>query len=596
MSSSESQILQRMKELGQVQLSPQDVEQMLVSARKALADDTSVDANDLSDRPSLRPVPEASYGSAKKAQRGVLLGQSWLRTWSNVMRGVLRKKSAYATAAVLIVGVVTGLVVLNKSASISLADVQAAVAEQTWVHVKFDNGREEWTNLRDGRHLLREVGGHHEGRTTFSDPSTGVYLAYWPDEGQRIVKGKFRTYPQPSSAWELIVGPLEQGARRGSVEQHEDVVNSRKVVLFERYFNDEIGRHLLIERVWADPATRLPIRVWRKLNLAERQWQNREAITGDYEFPASGPSRLEDLGVPAGLPIIEVSDKPTTTDAQVIINAGRAAMERFPKRYRAIRCPSTSDFAMIHVYWRDGYRFRLDNCANIPSDTPGYKERGFDRYHIELPATAEQILAWVRRQDGVQADLYISVGSQTGESKAYSRRNPHPCFTANVPSEPEARVMTLGPRAALRMLPNSPQWPHTQPWPYVDTAGPWKVVEQSEDVPPGYVCLRYESAGDRRDCIIDPAHDYICVNYIWWKQKDGQWIKDRQDQLLDLQRLATGQWYARRWKIVGWTLETPPKQYETVHQDDIQVLEEGDFPPDLFNGEKLLEGARVETY
>jgi hypothetical protein len=34
---------------------------------------------------------------------------------------------------------------------------------------------------------------------------------------------------------------------------------------------------------------------------------------------------------------------------------------------------------------------------------------------------------------------------------------------------------------------------------------------------------------------------------------------------------------------------------ETVNVD-IELLEEGDFPPDTFNGQELTEGAKLETY
>ena len=85
------------------------------------------------------------------------------------------------------------------------------------------------------------------------------------------------------------------------------------------------------------------------------------------------------------------------------------------------------------------------------------------------------------------------------------------------------------------------------------------------------------------------------MNYIWWKQIDGQWQKDRQDELLDLQQLPTGQWYPMQWKVVSW-MPGQAKPYETIYQDDVQLLNDADFPAGLFNGEKLLEGAKVETY
>jgi hypothetical protein len=334
------------------------------------------------------------------------------------------------------------------------------------------------------------------------------------------------------------------------------------------------------------------VQVKRKLDLAARQEQNREYITGQYEFPGTGPSCLEDLGVPPNLPVVE-ADQPTPQDVQQIIEAGTAAKERFPTRYRVIRYDPKSQFGSnIILFWRDGDRFRLDNYMNLSSSKNDDKQREYAKYHLDLPATAEQILAWTASQEDVH-DIYIDANG-----KSYSRRNPHPAIS-NTPKQPEARVtdsiVIHSPQREV-MLVNSPNWPHNQPWPYVGTRGGWQILPQSEDLPPGCVGLRYEAGDIRRDCIIDPAHDYICVNYIGWKQKDGQWIKDRQDQLLDLQQLPTGQWYPMQWKIVSLTLGNHPKKYEEVHQDIIHLLEDSDLPADLFNGEKLLQGAQVETY
>ena len=279
---------------------------------------------------------------------------------------------------------------------------------------------------------------------------------------------------------------------------------------------DGLGKRIVVKRIWADPATRLPVRVWQKLDLAARQAENREAITGDYEFPATGPSRLEDLGVPANLPIVD-EDRPTPQDPQQIIAAGEAAKARFPAHYRVIRY-SAKDTGNIRIYWSSGHRFRMDNYSNIDPGTRYFKERGYDKYHLDLPAAAEQILTWARTQEDVHG-IYVDT-----DGKSYTRHNPHPAVSGR-PTQPEARVNRFnGPP----MLVNSPNWPHNQPWPYANTRGPWEILQSSDDLQAGCIGLRHEAGDIRRDCIIDPAHDYICVNYIWWKQVDGQWHKDRQ--------------------------------------------------------------------
>ena len=80
--------------------------------------------------------PSSTQPDAQRARFGGFLRGTW---------GRLGMAASFAGAALL------ALVFLNRTVPLTLADVQQAVAMQTWVHVKFDNGREEWTNLREGR-------------------------------------------------------------------------------------------------------------------------------------------------------------------------------------------------------------------------------------------------------------------------------------------------------------------------------------------------------------------------------------------------------------------------------------------------------------
>ena len=62
-------------------------------------------------------------------------------------------------------------------------------------------------------------------------------------------------------------------------------------------------------------------------------------------------------------------------------------------------------------------------------------------------------------------------------------------------------------------------------------------------------------------------------------------------------RLPTGHWYAAKRIVVTY----PNPERGTVQGGetlniDVALLEEDDFPPDTFNGQKLTEGAKLETY
>jgi hypothetical protein len=480
--------------------------------------------------------------------------------------------------------VVLAVLLFNKSVPLSLADVQQAVALQTWVHIKFDSGREEWFDLANERYFLKEQGFITNHRMLYRDRAAGVLLEHWPWHGRHITRHMTGPWPGPRSPWECLVGMLGERIDTETKRQYE-TVDGRHLVRFDDCFDDAYGKPVLRLQVWADPQTRLPVRVRRLLDPNDRRELKREYTVGECDFPASGPTRLEDIGVPEGLPIVD-ADRPTPQDAQQIVEAGRAARARFPRNYRVIRY-GENESGNIHIYWRCGDRFRLDNYSNIQPYVRDFEALGYDKYHIELPATAEQLLAWARNQEDVHETYVVA------EGRSYRRNDPHPAIS-NAPTEPEARVQKFSGPPDMRLV-NSPHWPHNQPWPYANTRGPWQVLQLSEDLQPGCMGLRYEGGDIRRDCIIDPARDYICVNYIWWKQVDGQWQKDRQTEARELRQLPTGQWYPMQWKGVSW-MPGRAEPHETIYQDDVELINEADLPPDLFDGEKLLEGAKVETY
>ena len=95
---------------------------------------------------------------------------------------------------------------------------------------------------------------------------------------------------------------------------------------------------------------------------------------------------------------------------------------------------------------------------------------------------------------------------------------------------------------------------------------------------------------------------WICLNEVWWEKVAGQWAKEREYQLFDLKQLPQGQWYATRQNLR--TYDNPERKthgHEITRNLDLRLLEEKDFPPDLFNGDKLLEKAKregvlIETY
>ncbi|GAG47929.1 unnamed protein product, partial [marine sediment metagenome] len=156
-----------------------------------------------------------------------------------------------------------------------------------------------------------------------------------PEHGQHITEDRPVIYKdniippyEPKTAWESIVGHIEKtlenggSTRRWEVEKYFDRLDGVQLVRFDRYYNDAIGRRLLLEQIWADPQTRLPVRIWKRLNLADRNAQNRKSISGDFDFPKIGPSSIYELGVPQDLPIVKTYGR--VADSSIVDTHGQA--------------------------------------------------------------------------------------------------------------------------------------------------------------------------------------------------------------------------------------------------------------------------------
>ena len=492
-----------------------------------------------------------------------------------------------ATAAVIVIAVLIGIHQFGGSIEgVAWADVEAAFLTQPWVHLKYDNGAELWYDLQNGRSYYKNWLGICDGHCVFIDRVLNIRQRYVPEFGEHISEGRPVIYPEgmiplwePKTAWEKVVGPMEKmagngGMRHWEVEKHLDQISGKQLVRFDRYYNDAVGRRLLIKQIWADPETRLPVKVWERLQLAHREEQNREFIIGQFDFPESGPTSIYDLGVPRDLPIVKNYDKVAVPSIVEVVEAGKAATERFPTRYRAIRWDNDEE-SEIEVVWRNGEKVHHYHYFNLPVDE-------HPQYHLELPVTSEEVLNWTKTQPPVS--IYIFDGE-----RQYSRHQ-HPAFDDM--REPEVRVMRL----KEDLLPSGSK--PVEQWPYANrNPNRFEYIEDAPDELSNYIGLRIDMADIRRDFYIDPERDYICVRWIWWKERSGKWEKKREYELSDFARLPQGQLYAKKRILI--TYPDPERGTDRGGANwniDVKVLEEDEYPPDTFNGEKLLEGAKIETY
>jgi hypothetical protein len=507
-----------------------------------------------------------------------------MSTWRCIMRSRISKLAAAAVIVIALLIVIQQFGGPVDGASVAWGDVRDAFLQQHWVHVKYDNGDERWSDLQTGDQYFKEW----NGRCVSVDHARNIRQIYSPTWGQHVSEDRPVIYRdgvippwEPKTAWESAVGPWEQMAEHGKtgdweVERHSDQTGGTQLIRFDCYLNDAAGRRLLIRQIWADPKTRLPLTVWECLQLAHRKEQKRESITGTFDFPETGPASIYDLGASRDLPVVKNYDKVAAPSVGVVLEAAKAALGRFPARYRAVVWDNDRA-SEIEVIWRDGRRIHHDHYFNLSADR-------HPQYHLNLPVTALGALSWAKTQPPMSTHIF------DGE-RLYTRNYVHPAVTN---SREEVRIL----RESSSLLMSTDSKPIEEQWPYADhDPARFEMIGDAPEKLSRYVGLRINSGDIRREFYIDPEHDYICVRWIWWKQRSGQWEKEREYEHSNFVRLPEGPWYAGRRVLVTY----PDPERGTVQGGanwniDVKMLAEGDFPPDAFNGQKLLEGAKIETY
>ncbi|UCD28584.1 MAG: hypothetical protein JSV03_16130, partial [Planctomycetota bacterium] len=465
-----------------------------------------------------------------KSQAGQDLSSAFDRH-INIWRIVWRSRfTRYISAAMIFIEIIVGiysLSVSNSSLTLAWADVQAAFIAKPWVHLKYDNGREQWISLQDGKTYFISEG----GRKVFVDRALNIRQIYDPTRGRgsyisedRPVRYKDNIVPpwRPQSAWESVVGMSEYG------EWHIEQIDGRQLVRFDRYHIDALGRRLVVQEVWADPNTRLPVRIRERLPLALREEQGGEFITGEFDFPQTGPLSIFDLGVPHDLPIVRWDDNVPTSSVAEVLEAGKKAKEQFPVRYRAVVWQNKGSHE-VDVVWRNGDKIRHARYFSLEKEA----------YHLPVPTTIDKVLEWAETQPSISIGMYDGVNQ-------YYRRDPHP----ELIEEPEPTVRVLRARSIKQVLLNKNSWPHEELWPYINRSA--VLLEKVPNELEGCIGLRVEAGDIRRDFFIDPGHDYICVRWIWWKERSGKWEKEREYEYSDFVQLPEGQWYARKWDLITY--------------------------------------------
>jgi hypothetical protein len=505
--------------------------------------------------------------------------------WRTIMKSPITK---IATAVIIIIA--AAIIFNNGSidiASVTWADMQEAFLAESWVHLQYDNDTESWYNLKTGDHCHKQLYPWGD-RFVYINRTDNLRQDYTPEHGRYISEDRPVTYKdniitpyEPKTAWERIVGHWEKIAEQGGskfneVQTEVDTLEGKKVIRFDIYYIDALDRRLLTKQLWADTVTKLPIKIREKLTSQQQKDQNREYITGAFSFPEKGPTSIYDLGVPRDLPVAKNYDKVADPAIEEIFEIAKQFYEDFPKRCRAVTWQNDRE-SEIFVVWRDEEKVRLHIYFNLMNEK-------YPQYHLDVPATVDEILAWAKSQPPIA--IYLD-----DEEKMY-HRSYHPAFEDL--QTPRTRVR----RSWREGLPMEAHFIEEH-WQYCINRNPtrFEIIDDAPESLSEYIGIKTESGVIRRDHYIDPEHDYIRIQNIWWKKRDGQWEKEREYINTEMSQLPTGQWYVTKRKLIKYpNPERGTGGGESNYTIDIKLLGADEFPPGTFNGEKLMEGAEIKTY
>lgn len=198
-------------------------------------------------------------------------------------------------------------------------------------------------------------------------------------------------------------------------------------------------------------------------------------------------------------------------------------------------------------------------------------------YSIKPSASSKGVLEWAETQ------VPVSIAVFDGEN-SYKKSNPHP--SPSFENHPEPKVYV---HRGESLFSSSRQ--HNLQWSYANRPpGQFQRIEEMPEDIVGCIGLRIDAGDIRRDFYIDPEHDYICVRKIWWKKRLDNWEREREYEYFDFVQLPGGQWYTQRRNLVTYEDSEKEKVQGEVHWNvDFTILEEDEYPPGTFNGEKLLE-------
>jgi|GEM_PF-4942578 len=186
----------------------------------------------------------------------------------------------YAAVACIVASIT---MTYNNAKPVNLNEVQVASAAQPWTHVRWDNGIEVWKNPNAQKQFVR----YGDGRVRYDDNKSNTHLIY------NAIPTKENKQPGIYNAPAQQVAYANDIFGRGTAGALSEKDNQWQRI--DMHNTNSNGQKTLVQQIWIDPATKLPVKIRRAATPQERIRFKRNFVTGMFLYPESGPKDLTEI-------------------------------------------------------------------------------------------------------------------------------------------------------------------------------------------------------------------------------------------------------------------------------------------------------------
>jgi len=543
--------------------------------------------------------------------------------WSMIMH---KKMTKFAAAAVVIVGVLLGAMLLDKTVSPVYALEQSvkAMENAVWMHaVPYSTMEgaesvfgETWFSATHRISAVKRE--DRSAQITYFDKDESYHYDPANETITVLLASKIDVLGKSNSYAEVISNTID------TLDDHEgteitttsEVQDGKKVIVTELKVpkgkpGTEIWRFVI------DEETSLLIRL--KLDGYNEKGEFIEFADVAFDYPDSGPMDIYQLGAPKTAKII---DKRPSIDVQTIIENYQAARENDISRYTALVLYTASlddGFEVVQegtIYYADGNKYRNEHLSLLLAILDS-QEKDRQKLIPQMEDSLESMLEWWTNRDLLRrriAEMYDgeykhhvtdhlkNTGSRGGNKNTKSRvRNSKPpnlqdMYTAGAAFLQDGSNDLATVKQTITLIENE----------YSKENDLFCLQRLEED---GRFPFMHQGRRFKRLCYIDPNRNYICVRIEEYFIQDKLWKKlfkdaDRfliknQDASLgytklevrestELDQSKDGKWYSKRIELRTTTqLGNDELQKRNsafmIYLDADSEIPEDIFDPDAFS-------------